>query len=124
MRTSALPPRQLALSLRCWEISDGAARNYVLQLRLGLFSGYVVRCGGEAFGYVDRCPNLGLPLSQRLDDYLTPRGGLIACSWHSALCRIEDGVCVGGPCSGQRLTPWPVLVVDGMLVTGVATEIS
>jgi nitrite reductase/ring-hydroxylating ferredoxin subunit len=52
-----------------------------------------------------------------LDDYLTPRGDLIACSWHSALFEIDSGACVGGPCGGTRLTPWPVAVVDGMIVT-------
>ena len=98
-------------------IADGAARNYVLQLRAGRFHGFVVRRGAQAFGYVDRCPHMGLPLAQTLDAYLTPARDLIACSWHSALFAIEDGACVGGPCMGQRLSPWPVRIVDGLLVT-------
>ncbi len=98
-------------------IPDGGARNYVLQLQAGRFHGFVVRRGGDAVGYVDRCPHMGLPLAQKLDDYLTPRGDLIACSWHSALFSIPDGACVGGPCPGQHLTPWPVRVVDGVLFT-------
>lgn len=98
-------------------IADGAARNYVLQLRAGRFHGFVVRRGGAAWGYVDRCPHAGVPLAQRLDDYLTPEGDLIACSWHGALFRVEDGKCVGGPCVGARLTVWPVAVVDDTLLT-------
>lgn len=98
-------------------IADGAARNYVLQLRAGRFHGFVVRRGSQVFGYVDRCPHMGLPLAQTLDDYLAPRGDLIACSWHSALFTIDEGVCVGGPCMGQRLSPWPVRIVEAMLVT-------
>lgn len=99
-------------------IADGRARNFVIQLRAGRFHGFVVRRGGTAFGYVDRCPHMGLPLAQRLDDYLTPAGDLIACGWHSALFDIATGACVGGPCPGQRLTPWPVEVAaDGELVT-------
>ena len=47
----------------------------------------------------------------------SPRGDLIACSWHSALFEFDSGACVGGPCGGTRLTPWPVAVVDGMIVT-------
>ena len=69
------------------------------------------------FGYVDRCPHMGLPLAQRLDDYLTPDGSLIACSWHSALFEPDTGACVGGPCVGARLTSWPVTVADGRIVT-------
>lgn len=98
-------------------IPDGKARGFVLQMRAGRFHGFVVRRGAAAFGYVDRCPHMGLPLAQVLDDYLTPSGDLVACSWHSALFEVETGTCVGGPCTGQRLTPWPVTVQDGILVT-------
>jgi len=98
-------------------IADGAARNFVLQLRSGRFHGFVVRRGDAVHGYVDRCPHMGLPLAQELDRYLTPDGGLIACSWHAALFRVEDGACVGGPCGGASLTRWPVAVVDGGIVT-------
>ena len=96
-------------------IADGAARNFVLQLRAGRFHGFVVRREGMAFGYVDRCPHMGLPLAQELDRYMA--GDLIACSWHGALFRAEDGRCVGGPCAGAALTPWPVTVVGGTIVT-------
>lgn len=99
-------------------VADGTARNYVLQLRAGRFHGFVVRRGESVFGYVDRCPHMSVPLAQRLDDYLTPDGTLIACSWHGALFEIATGVCVGGPCVGARLTPWPVMVDGGMIVTG------
>ena len=98
-------------------IPDGKARGFVLQMRAGRFHGFVIRRGDIAFGYVDRCPHMGLPLAQVLDDYLTPTGDLVACSWHSALFEVETGTCVGGPCTGQRLTPWPVTVRDGILVT-------
>lgn len=98
-------------------IPDRTARNYVLQLRAGRFHGFVVRRGDGVHGYVDRCPHMGLPLAQVLDAYLTPDATLIACSWHSALFDIDSGVCVGGPCVGQRLTPWPVELRDGVIVT-------
>lgn len=98
-------------------IANGKARNFVLQIGDRYFHGFVVRRGDAAFGYVDRCPHAGLPLAQVLDDYLTPDGGLIACSWHGALFEPQTGACVGGPCTGGRLTPWPVTVVDGVLRT-------
>ena len=99
-------------------IPDGTARNFVLQMRSGRFHGFVVRQGGDVHGYVDRCPHAGMPLAQRLDDYLTPSGDLIACGWHGALFTIDGGVCVGGPCVGQRLIPWAVEVSAGTIVTG------
>lgn len=98
-------------------IADGAARSFVVQMRAGRFHGFVVRRGESVHGYVDRCPHMELPLAQELDNYLTPDGGLIACSWHAALFTVEDGLCVGGPCVGRPLRPWPVAVQDGQIVT-------
>lgn len=98
-------------------IADGGARNYVLRIGDNRFHGFVVRKGEAVFGYADRCPHAGLPLAQQLDQYLTPDGGLIACSWHGAVFAVETGACVGGPCVGARLTPWPVEVREGRVVT-------
>jgi nitrite reductase/ring-hydroxylating ferredoxin subunit len=98
-------------------IADGAARNFVLEMKAGRFHGFVVRRGGEVFGYVDRCPHAGLPLARELDAYLTGDGALIQCGWHGALFEVASGACVGGPCVGARLTRWPVEVRDGMVVT-------
>jgi nitrite reductase/ring-hydroxylating ferredoxin subunit len=126
---AGLPEGEAALSERLTEtpagvtlgpldiIPDGKARNFVLEMRAGRFHGFVVRRGEAVHGYVDRCAHMALPLTQTLDDYLTPDGTLIQCSWHSALYGIEDGVCVGGPCVGARLHPWSVTVRDEMIVT-------
>lgn len=91
-------------------LADPGARNFVLQIRDAYFHGFVVRKGDQVYGYVDRCPHAGLPLAQELDKYLTGRGDLILCSWHGALFEIDDGLCVGGPCGGQKLRSWPVKV--------------
>lgn len=102
-------------------IRDGRARGYVLQMRAGRFHGFVVRRAGRCFGYVDSCPHFGLPLAKTLDDYLLQDGSLIVCGWHTALFEVESGICIGGPCVGQRLTPWPVHVTeDGLTTLGEA----
>lgn len=111
----ATPPgvRLGALSI----VADGAARNFVIDLRAGRFHGFVVRRGDGVVGYVDRCPHMGVPLAQRLDDYLSADGTRIVCSWHGAIFAVEDGRCLGGPCAGAALTPWPVELRDGEIVT-------
>jgi nitrite reductase/ring-hydroxylating ferredoxin subunit len=114
-RPSTTPPgiRLAALD----DIAEGAARNFVVQMRAGRFHGFVVRHGGRVTGYVDRCPHMGLPLAQELDRYLTEDGRFVACSWHGALFDPADGRCVAGPCAGAALTPWPVAMIDGAIVT-------
>jgi nitrite reductase/ring-hydroxylating ferredoxin subunit len=98
-------------------LADPGSRSLVLQIGDAYFHGFVVRKGEEVYGYVDRCPHAGLPLAQELDQYLVPDKSLIACSWHGALFRIENGQCVGGPCSGAALTPWPLKIVNGIVRT-------
>ncbi len=98
-------------------IADGKARNYVLQIGEAFFHGFVVRQGVRVYGYVDRCPHAGMPLAEELDQYLTPQGDYIACSWHGALFQIASGRCIGGPCAGQSLTTWPVAVEGDQIVT-------
>jgi nitrite reductase/ring-hydroxylating ferredoxin subunit len=115
VRTSTTPPGVRLCPLET--LADPGARNFVLKIGEAYFHGFVVRTGEEVRGYVDRCPHMGFPLAQTLDRYLTDDGGLIACSWHGALYRIEDGTCVGGPCVGARLTSWPVAVRDGAVFT-------
>lgn len=114
-RVQATPPG--IRLLRVADLVDPGARNLVLQMRAGRFHGFVVRRGDLIRGYGDRCPHAGLPLAQQLDDYLTPDGDMIACRWHGALFAIDDGRCLGGPCSGGALTPWPIAVVDEWIVT-------
>ena len=117
-RLAATPPGVTLGLLE--EIGDGQARNYVVQIGEDRFHGFVVRRGVAVWGYLDRCPHVGAPLAKVLDDYLTPDGRFIACSWHGALFGVADGQCVGGPCVGQRLTRWPVLIEDGWIKTGPA----
>lgn len=112
-------PANIALC-RVEDIAEGRARNFVLQMRAGRFHGFVVRQQGGVRGYVDRCPHASLPLARTLDDYLTPDSRFIACGWHGALFAVEDGLCVGGPCVGQKLLGWPVLIDGEWIRTGAA----
>ena len=121
-RLTATPPG--VKLCRAEDIAHGRARNFVVQTRSGRFHGFIVRRHELVHGYVDRCPHAGVPLARVLDDYLTPDGSLIACSWHGALFTPDDGLCVGGPCLGQRLAAWPVCVDEGWIKTGAAPAFS
>ena len=47
--------------------------------------------------------------------FLTKDGTLIQCSTHGAKFGIEDGICVSGPCQGDRLKPVKTEIRDGHL---------
>jgi len=41
---------------------------------------------------------------------------LSQCSNHGTLFRIEDGVCVSGPCLGERLSPITLKIINEQIV--------
>ena len=99
------------------EIADPGSKGFLFREGEALFLGFVVRRGAIVAGFVDRCPHAGMPLAMTPDRYLTREGDLILCSSHGAMFRIENGVCVGGPCAGQSLRSWVVRVEGSQVVT-------
>lgn len=77
----------------------------------------LVRKGSRVFGYVNNCPHYDrAPMGWRKDEFLNGDRSLIMCASHGALFRIEDGVCVLGPCIGQALQPVPLRVLEGKVL--------
>jgi nitrite reductase/ring-hydroxylating ferredoxin subunit len=97
------------------EIADGAARGFTIGAAPARLRIFAVRRGGAVHAYVNRCPHVGTPLDWTPDDFLDRDGRHIVCATHGARFRIDDGLCVAGPCSGDRLEPFPVAVRDGVL---------
>ena len=73
----------------------------------------VVRRNNRVFGYINRCPHTGGPLDWMPDQFLSIDKRHIQCATHAALFRLDDGICVAGPCAGDRLTPVPLQVETG-----------
>ena len=99
------------------DLADPGSKGFRFREDGKMFAGFVVQVGGQIRGYVDSCPHAGWPLAAWDDRYLTREGDLILCGGHAALFRPLDGLCVVGPCADQKLTPWPVQVVDGQILT-------
>ena len=112
---SPRPPAGVALC-RLDEIDDPGAKGFRFREGEAEFAGFVVRSGAVVVGYVDRCPHAGWPLAL-FDRYLTRKKDFLLCSGHGALFRPLDGVCVAGPCAGDRLSEWPVAVAGDAVVT-------
>ncbi len=96
------------------DLPEGACAGFVLPgdngfpLRL-----FVVRRDGRLFAYRNSCPHRRIPLDFEDGRFLNAAGTLLVCTNHGALFRIEDGVCVAGPCVGAALTPIDVGITDG-----------
>jgi len=77
---------------------------------------FVVRRGNDVFGYVNICPHAGTPLDWTPGQFLTRDKTNLLCATHGAQFRIEDGLCVAGPCPGSSLTPVPIGILGGDVV--------
>jgi nitrite reductase/ring-hydroxylating ferredoxin subunit len=99
------------------DLADPGSKGFRFRLERSLFAAFVVRRGDQVFGYVDSCPHAGWPLAGVPDRFLTRDDSRILCAGHGALFEIEGGLCVAGPCAGEKLETWPVAVVDGVVVT-------
>jgi nitrite reductase/ring-hydroxylating ferredoxin subunit len=101
------------------DLPEVGAKRFDFRREEDVFAGFVVRRGAEVFGYVDSCPHNGWPLAAVEDRYLTREKDMILCGAHGALFRIHDGFCTAGPCADASLTPWPVAIADGDVITAV-----
>jgi naringenin degradation protein FdeD len=97
------------------ELGDPAARGFRFGAGMSFFQLFLVRSSGRVFAYVNMCPHVGSPLDFPEHQFLTPDKMNIRCATHGAVFRIEDGVCIAGPCPGARLWAVPIEVVDGMV---------
>lgn len=103
------------------DIPDGQAKGFE-RAGVGETGGFfVVRRGNRVYGYENVCPHQFTTLDMLPDRFISKLTGDILCATHGAQFRVEDGVCVRGPCPGERLRPVPVAVVRGAVYLVGAT---
>jgi nitrite reductase/ring-hydroxylating ferredoxin subunit len=96
------------------EIPDGGARGF--DPAPGGFTGlFAVRRGASVVVYRNACPHIGVPLDWIPGRFLSADGTRIVCATHGAQFRIEDGLCLHGPCLGERLERVMIEVRDGQV---------
>jgi nitrite reductase/ring-hydroxylating ferredoxin subunit len=77
--------------------------------------GLLVRRGDAVIAFENRCPHAGHRLDFPPGKFMTPDGTWLRCASHGALFRPEDGECVAGPCTGERLRIVATEIRDGMV---------
>lgn len=85
------------------DVPEGCARGITLGDGAVAQEFVFVRRHGVLYAYENRCPHQGTPLETFPDKFLNSDGSLLICSTHGARFRVEDGVCISGPCKGERL---------------------
>lgn len=87
------------------DLPEGSSRGFSIQTGDSCKDIFLVHKNGRISAYLNSCPHTGGPLDWVPDQFLNLDGDLIQCATHDALFRIEDGMCMAGPCAGRSLTP-------------------
>ena len=78
-------------------------------------TGFVVRYGGKAYAYLNRCAHVPIELDWAEGEFFESSGLFLMCSTHGAIYVPESGFCAGGPCKGGRLRPIAVREEEGVI---------
>ncbi|MBY0345360.1 MAG: Rieske (2Fe-2S) protein [Neisseriaceae bacterium] len=66
---------------------------------------FAVRHQNQVYAYVNRCRHIPIELDWNEGIFFDAEGVNLMCATHGALYETASGVCVAGPCRGQRLQP-------------------
>jgi nitrite reductase/ring-hydroxylating ferredoxin subunit len=110
-----LIPRPMRTLCRLDDLPGGTSKGFP-PAASGFAGLFAVRQDDTVVVYVNSCPHLGVPLDWMPDRFLSHDGRRIVCATHGAEFRIADGLCLRGPCRGDRLEPVMIQIKDGMLL--------
>lgn len=78
----------------------------------------VIKKRDDFFVFANSCPHLNKKLTTKNLTILDAGQDFIHCTRHNALFTLDEGLCIKGPCNGQRLTKIAHTVRgDGIYVT-------
>ncbi|MCP5363637.1 MAG: Rieske 2Fe-2S domain-containing protein [Hyphomicrobiales bacterium] len=101
------------------DLADPGSAGFSLDLNHEPVSVMVIRYGGTIRVYLNSCPHVGVPLDLAQGRFFDRSLQHIQCSYHGALFRIDDGVCIFGPCQGAALKQVPYELVNDDVVVKI-----
>ncbi len=93
-------------------IDGGRAVRFTLPIRgpTQELACFVIAYDGGVYGYVNSCPHRGTELDWQAGEVFEETGLYLVCATHGALFEPVSGLCVGGPCQGEKLRPVAITV--------------
>ena len=103
-------------------LTDGGFAEVSAVLEDGVESLILHRDGGAVRAWLNVCPHAGRRLDWAPGKFLTSKDGLLVCAAHGASFELAEGLCVAGPCRGDRLRAVAVDVRDGSVRLAVQSK--
>ena len=96
-------------------VERGLARRFEIPAEPRSLPAFVIRYQGKIYGYINACRHVPVRLDEAEGDVFDLSGHYLICSMHGARYLPDNGLCVGGPCKGQRLIPISTKELNGMI---------
>jgi nitrite reductase/ring-hydroxylating ferredoxin subunit len=100
---------------RVEELARTGAKSVVLGEGADRLDVVIVDRGGARHAYINECPHQFIPLETFPDHFFAEGGRHLVCSGHGALFVPETGLCVEGPCEGERLQRLVIVEQNGAI---------
>jgi nitrite reductase/ring-hydroxylating ferredoxin subunit len=76
---------------------------------------FIARKGEQVFAYLNWCPHNQVLIDQIPNKFFNANKSYIQCSKHGALFKVDDGLCIEGPCEGERLKSLDISIENGII---------
>lgn len=97
-------------------LADGAFAEVEVVIDGDAESLVLYREGEDVRGFLNICPHAGRRLDWAPGQFLKSREGHLVCAAHGASFALDSGLCVAGPCKGDRLRAVPLQVREGQVL--------
>lgn len=97
-------------------IEGGRGMRFDLVTAARIVPCFAVRFDGKAQAYVNSCPHRGTELDWQHGEFFDESGLYLICATHGAAFDPSSGLCVSGPCAGEKLFPVAVREECGRVV--------
>jgi len=95
------------------DLQNNEAKGFIATVQGKQRNIFVVRKNDRFFAYLNWCPHNQVLIDQIPNKFFNADRSLIQCSKHGALFEIDGGLCIEGPCEGDRLKVLVVTIKDG-----------
>lgn len=115
MADAVMPAAAIAVGASSELVDGGLGLRFAVHAYGADTTGFVVRHGGQVYGYLNRCAHVPVELDWAQGEFFESSKTFIMCQTHGAIYLPESGHCAGGPCKGGRLRPITVIEADGRI---------
>lgn len=108
-----LPVKQKICDLN--GLTDLSCKEFTLKNATLEKDAFLVNFKQHCYAYENSCPHTGANLNWQKEQFFSFDGRFLQCSLHGALFEPDSGVCVHGPCLGERLKSIHIVNEGGVI---------